>query len=493
MRLFLFGIGGTGGRVIEALTFLLASGVELVNEQNQPVEVIPILLDTDKANKDTLDGASALELYQRLHAKCESGGKEGFFSTKINPLSSLANAANPGISKTFQLNYSGVENATFREFIGFNQIEDFETKRLLEVLYSEDNLNDRLTGGFLGNPNIGSVVLSGFQESADYKLFASAFLPGDRVFIVGSIFGGTGAAGMPWLLKALRSHAAVPAAAGQQHNAAIGTSAIGALIVLPYFKLQEETTSRIDSNVFITKTKAALSYYSQHVRGFNSVYYIADTALSSYANHESGAKQSNDAHVVELLGALAILHFVKSSDTACLPPAESYHEYAIGENTSSLDFSTIGQDSAKLIAKNLTQLQMLALLDTGHFRQAIQQTWAISNGFDSRFYNSSDYRDGLSKFLTSHYSTWIRQLAGNHRAFAPFCPVANLDDMSEMRVDQVAKRRAFYTPRLGDELFDMKANAMARGSRRLQEPIGRFLALWWNVTSVVYDESYESF
>ena len=197
MRLFLFGIGGTGGRVMEALTFLLASGVELVDAQDQPVEVIPILLDTDKTNKDTLDGASALELYRQLHKKCEAGGRGGFFSTPINPLGSLANAANQSTSKTFQLNYQGVENTTFRDFIGFNQIEDFATQRLLESLYSEENLNDRLTGGFLGNPNVGSVVLSGFQDSADYKLFAGAFNPGDRVFIIGSIFGGTGAAGMP--------------------------------------------------------------------------------------------------------------------------------------------------------------------------------------------------------------------------------------------------------------------------------------------------------
>jgi hypothetical protein len=488
MRLFLFGIGGTGGRVMEALTFLLASGVKLVDAHKQPVEVIPILLDTDKSNKDTLDGASALELYQRLHSKCQSAGKCGFFSTPIGPLASLAKEANQRISKAFQLNFQGVEHSTFGDFIGFNQIEDFATKKLLEALYSQDNLNERLTGGFLGNPNVGSVVLSGFQESADFKLFASAFVPGDRVFIIGSIFGGTGAAGMPWLLKALRSETSNTGAAG-----AIREAAIGALMVLPYFKLQEDESSRIDSNVFITKTKAALSYYSSHVHGFNSVYYISDTALASYANHESGAQQSNDAHVVELLGALAILQFAGLSDADCLPPAETYHEYAIDVDAQILDFSTIGRDSAAIFAKQLTQLQMLAMLDSGHFRHATHQVWAKVNQFDDTFFNSGDYHDGLSRFLTEYYSVWIRQLAGNRRAFAPFRTLEDLRDMSGMRADRHSKKKPFWKRHLSSEAFDIQANNIARAKGLPSDPMGRFLTLWWDVTSDVYDESFDRF
>jgi hypothetical protein len=330
--------------------------------------------------------------------------------------------------------------------------------------------------------------LSGFQDSADFKLFANAFVPGDRVFLIGSIFGGTGAAGMPWLLKALRSHTSQAGAAGAIRNAAIG-----ALMVLPYFKLQEEATSRIDSNAFITKTKAALSYYSRHVRDFNAVYYISDSALTSYANHESGAQQSNDAHVVELLGALAILHFARESDDDCLPPAEKYHEYAIDVDAPSLDFSNIGRDSAKLFARELTQLQMLALLDSGHFRKATQKAWAADNGFDEGFFNSADYRDGVSKFLTAHYSAWIRQLASNHRGFAPFRPVTSLGDMTKMRADQNAKKKSFWKPRLSGESFDIMADVIARDFKGSTGPVGRFLALWWNVTSRVYDDSYDSF
>ena len=51
--------------------------------------------------------------------------------------------------------------------------------------------------GFVGNPNIGSVVLNQFKESEAFKQFAANFSPDDRIFIVSSIFGGTGRGWFP--------------------------------------------------------------------------------------------------------------------------------------------------------------------------------------------------------------------------------------------------------------------------------------------------------
>jgi hypothetical protein len=348
-------------------------------------------------------------------------------------------------------------------------------------------MNDQLTGGFLGNPNVGAVVLSGFKNSPDFSLFANSFSHEDRVFIAGSLFGGTGAAGLPWLLKALRNHTQQTGSAD-----AIRNSAIGALMVLPYFKLQEDSKSRIDSSVFITKTKAALSYYATHVRGLNAVYYIADDALSTYANHESGNQQSNDAHVVELLGALAILEFARTPKSNLIPQGEKYYEYAINTDSQELDFSTLGVKSPVDFSKRLTQLQMMALLDATHFRQATQETWAREHGFNSAFFESSDYRDGLSNFLQTHYSTWVQQLASNRRAFAPFRTVPDLKDMSKMLAARDANKKRFWGPGLSGELFDMTANSIRNVEFGAAGSIARFVSLWWQVTSAVYDESFGS-
>ena len=63
--------------------------------------------------------------------------------------------------------------------------------------------------GFVGNPNIGSTVLNQFRYSDVFQAFAENFGANDRIFIVSSIFGGTGAAGFPILLKNIRGAQAI--------------------------------------------------------------------------------------------------------------------------------------------------------------------------------------------------------------------------------------------------------------------------------------------
>src|SRR5215469_15813268 len=94
-RLFVFGIGGTGSRVIESLVYLLAAGVEIRDAAREPVEIVPMLLDTDAANQDTIDSVKVLELYTKLH---DASGGSGFFGSKISRLASLAHQAGGGIS-----------------------------------------------------------------------------------------------------------------------------------------------------------------------------------------------------------------------------------------------------------------------------------------------------------------------------------------------------------------------------------------------------------
>lgn len=486
-RLFVFGIGGTGSRVIESMVYLLAAGVEFRDTAGQSVQVVPMLLDTDATNQDTIDCVKALELYEKLH---KTSGGPGFFATSIVPLSALAQEAGGDISRSFRLNYEGVGDATFRNFIDYDQIPSPVTKRLLEGLYSEQNMNDSLTGGFLGNPNVGAVVLSGFKDTEDFKLFATAFNPGDRIFIVGSVFGGTGAAGLPWLQKALRSKGQAEGAAD-----AIREAAVGALVVLPYFKLETDEDSHIDSNAFITKTKAALAYYHQHVKDLSAVYYLADTAKKSYPNHESGEKQNNAAHLVELVGALAFRNFLQIQDEE-FNGRTLYHEFAIAKDDDVLTFSTLGSPMANLFSRELTKLAMLALLDRDHFSGATHQPWAVKNGFRKAFFISPDYRLVLSDFLQRYFSQWMKELGQNRRGFAP---LAGFDEPSASRVSaanmvllrpDVPIGRKLLQPGLSGERLDMAANSMGRLEQGQAGSLQRFLAIWSRATDKVYQQCY---
>ncbi|MEM2139131.1 MAG: hypothetical protein QXM96_03180, partial [Candidatus Woesearchaeota archaeon] len=168
---------------------------------------------------------------------------------------------------------------------------------LLQLLYSKDNFDDSLTYGFLGSPNVGTVVLNSINKSEFFKNFINLFQNDDRIFIISSIFGGTGAAGFPLLLNNFLN----------SNSNALSNSIKGAVFVLPYFALDKNDNSRIDSSSFITKSIAALSYYSDNLKNLNLLYYIGNSPFTkSYTNFEGGQQQKNDANFIELAAALAI-------------------------------------------------------------------------------------------------------------------------------------------------------------------------------------------
>lgn len=103
---------------------------------------------------------------------------------------------------------------------------------MMRMLFSERNLCSSMDVGFKGNPNIGSIVLNQIVDSNDFMDFANNFESGDKIFIISSIFGGTGASGFPLLLKTLRKGNTFP------NNDIINNAEIGAITILPYFKLK---------------------------------------------------------------------------------------------------------------------------------------------------------------------------------------------------------------------------------------------------------------
>ena len=68
-----------------------------------------------------------------------------------------------------------------------------------------------------------------------------------------------------------------------------------------------------------------MAYYMANITGndsIDSIYYVGDNVHNVYENHEGGSEQRNDAHLIELIAALAALDFsetgVHSSDNPAL-------------------------------------------------------------------------------------------------------------------------------------------------------------------------------
>ena len=243
MKTYIFGIGGTGARVMRALTMLLATGMEIKTD-----EIVPIFIDPDASAADLTRTISFLREYKYMNDLLHftSDTKNRFFKTKISE-----------IIPNYRLELSNTRNDRFRKYMGFDSL-DIANQALAYMLFSEKNLDSDMEVGFKGNPNIGSVVLNQFAQSEAFYEFTNSFRPGDRIFLVSSIFGGTGASGFPLLLKNLRGIDMSLPNAGN-----IKDAAIGAITILPYFNLaqSQDGSNDIDSSTFISKAKAALEYY----------------------------------------------------------------------------------------------------------------------------------------------------------------------------------------------------------------------------------------
>lgn len=424
-RLFLFCIGGTGSRVLKSLIYLLASGVKVGVRQ-----IIPIIIDPDKDNGDVELVTRLLNYYRFLRAKGFSDKTE-FFNAEIEKLSGIGDGTVSDISPNYKLDISleGTQGIPFKNFIGYDTL-DVETKALMQLLYSEKrNLQSELTVGFKGNPHMGSIVLNRFKDSRDFSYFVNQITPDDRIFIVSSIFGGTGAAGFPLLVKNIR----------QPHDSFIGKAAVlkqvplGAISVLPYFGVEPDKNSAIDKNTFINKTKAALAFYNNDLRGINVLYQIGDRLHKDYKNSEGGVNQRNDAHLVEMASALAVVDFSfkdkvemsMSSETIC-------QEFGVLVDESTDDrvvnFNNLGISTRTQVANQLTQFYYTWQFWKNRLPTALRNTnlpfvkGAPGVPLDISLLTNSFYKDNLEPFCKL-FEDWLREMSNNERAFRPF----NLD------------------------------------------------------------------
>ncbi|MCF2603124.1 hypothetical protein JQM84_05390 [Parabacteroides distasonis] len=453
-KIYIFCIGGTGSRVLRSLTMLAAAGV-----RTDASSIVPIIVDPDFANADVTRTINSMKIYAgiRENLAFNAGTKNDFFNTHIE-----------NVLNDYRLPIRDTKNKRFQEFIEYSTLSK-ENQALASILFSEKNLDADMEVGFKGNPNMGSVVLNQFLDSQEFVNFCASFKTNDRIFIVSSIFGGTGASGFPLLLKTLR---------GLPNNMpncqAIRNAPIGAITVLPYFAIKPDETSEINSSTFIGKTKAALQYYEKNVNGnessVNVLYYIGDNRNKQYENQEGGDEQRNNAHLVEVAAALSIVDFSNIKDdsvmTCCLSdsgkvyaPNPLYKEFGIEEDVQQVLCCNLSKETSDQIMPKMTQLLLLAKYIHEHANKAIeQQPWAKDNKIDNAYIKAPFY-DRLNKFL-GLYVEWLEELQDNDRSFKPFnITVSGKDLFTIVAGIEPSKIRALWAlNKNGYDLFDAILN-----------------------------------
>lgn len=459
MRLFLFLVGGTGSRVMRPLIMQLAAGIHPMSESGlpMPLEIVPIIVDPHKANEDLKRTDNLLRWYKQIRQSLygdDTDVQRGFFSVKISTLSDiLPNGSN--LSDTFLFNMGAIESKKFQDFIGYSTL-DTANQALASMMFSNYQLDTKMDIGFVGSPNIGSVALNQFKDSEEFRQFSNVFQKNDRVFIVSSIFGGTGAAGYPIIVKNIRN-------AG--NNAMINNrgdlrdARIGALTVLPYFNVQQDEKSPISRADFISKTKSALFYYHDNLTGLrqngmdlplskiNACYYLGDEVPSNpYFNDPGGNGQRNDAHVVEYVGALSVLDFLSIPDDQLQTSGGNalnpiYKEYGLANDKMTLSLKDFGLSTRSLVNRQMAKFHLSYMYITHQLKSDIGRGYTqdkpeITNGFLS----TSFYTTLTANFYVA-YRQWLKELRGNQRSFVPFN--LDTDKLSEALTDMAPKAGFF--------------------------------------------------
>jgi len=314
MSIYVIGIGGTGAKLIEAVIHLAAAGVYVHNSQQEKIEIL--IVDPDTGNGNIVAAYSnSLTCYQKAIA-CLKGGIDGripwWMQSQIEKFSggllSPLNDSNKTLKEQLQIgNYD--QNAPIRQ--------------LINVLYTQAEQDLNLEEGFRGRPGVGAAIMAQmalkdktpviWRELIERIIREANSESTPQIFLCGSIFGGTGAAGFPTLGRLLANDL----------NSVLHRVKLGGLLMLPYFKFKPPTDGEIYARPeeFLLKTEYALRYYKERVAelNFDRLYTLG---LPSYtmvkAESTGGNDQRNPPHFLELFGGLALRDFIvqpKSSQT----------------------------------------------------------------------------------------------------------------------------------------------------------------------------------
>lgn len=486
-KLYIFGIGGTGSRVIKSLVMLASSGVNIDADA-----IVPIIVDPDFANADVTRTIEQIKTYAAIREKLafNDASQNKFYSIDIK-----------NITNDYRLTLKDTKNKKFREFIEYSTLSK-ENQALASILFSETNLESDMEVGFKGNPNIGSVVLNQFTDSQDFIDFAASFKSGDRIFIISSIFGGTGASGFPLLLKNLRGlNPTMP------NSDAIRHAPIGAITVLPYFAVKPNDESAINSSTFIGKTKAALQYYEKNVNGekssINTLYYIGDKSTKQYENEEGGTEQRNNAHIVELAAAMSIIDFVsiqnddpsltceEDSNDKIYAPNPEFKEFGIEDDVQEVLFSNLTQESRNSLCGPMTQFVLFSKYMTEHLQGTSSQPWRKDDKFDDAFLKSS-FVNNLKKHIKA-YIEWLSEMADNDRAFKPYKLMVSGADLYSI-VDGVKPgsiKALWAFNKSGYDLFDSALNEERTSLAKNLTLEQKFIELFYIVTKKLVEKKYK--
>jgi hypothetical protein len=379
---FILAFGGTGTRCVEALTYLYAS-----RSIAEPAHIL--IIDPDAANGNVSVALNQLHRYHAVQSCLRSSDnnrstKEVFFSTALN--------AGHGRG-SFRWEYPN-QQQSFSTLIQYSS-QERTSQDLLNLLYDPDDLAMTFEQGYVGRAHIGSLDL--FRtlhqklgrvavdvaqlETSDDRETTRATGPAQpdpltaffrelrnatqgqqraNLMVLGSIFGGTGASGIP----------AIPPLILEKLPYLRDNLNIACVQVAPYFVFGPPATeSDPDSSLHPLATQTALFHYAQTDAGYDRIYLLGapERATTNPDNQPGGTDQRNNAHYVELAAALATAHFF---DRAPKTSREA-EVYACGSRT--IDWGSLPHGQEVSLRKRLVAFATFCLFHSDYLYPDLEE------------------------------------------------------------------------------------------------------------------------
>ncbi len=424
MSYYAIGIGGTGARCLESLIHLAAAGMMPDGELHV------LFVDPDLANGSRARAGETLAKYVKCKEQLQLG-QTNLLKTKIVPLNPVLwtpfKDANPSLDKFFQ----------------YNNFRDSTSGKLFDVLYSSLEKETPLKEGFRGHPSIGSAVMAkmvDLQEDETWKEFRKNIANDDggaKVFLAGSIFGGTGASGFPTIAQIVKDELDVK---------------VGGALILPYFKFDgaDDNELKAKSEEFLMNTQTALKHYHLWDKTgiYDAVYLFGDESRTDVENALGGPEQKNAPHFIELYGALAAIDFFGRN---LGPGGDTQYFMTARAGKNRLQWTDLPDgNNGDTIRSRIEQFARFAIAYLSVYRPALQK---IADN-DRGTYRASWYVDFFEqrKISIEHtllntvekycneFLLWLANIQGNH------------DDMETIELIEYSA----YAKKNGDGSFSLK-------------------------------------
>lgn len=339
---FLIAAGGTGARCLESFIFLAAAGLV-----RNPIHAL--IIDPDRNNGNSARSGQLLATYHALSHEDQpvhpvsKGNRNADLREPILFQSPINDESGTDTQHPVFWHNSAPEDRRFRDVIEY-QTQNAEFKNFLNLFYDAKDLDMVLDVGYRGRTNIGAVVLKQDLEttahvpkSGLYELLSSLNTELQngvaKIFVMGSVFGGTGAASIPILPALFKSLPGQVLALDNRSRLRYGCAMLS-----PYFSFPRGASSATapgtDSARHAVATQAALIHYAHVHPGYQHVYLLGapERTQTNDANAPGGQGQLNAPHYIEMIAALAASDFFASGsidiNTKELHFADSLHNHS---------------------------------------------------------------------------------------------------------------------------------------------------------------------